>query len=123
MLPLPRFGSSDIKRICAFAPASLTVRLNQDPTKAQANLNSMNNCVIVLSKRELGEAIASFQEWLSNNFGNVDSMVGYLVTMKTIEFVSHCMRRTDEVAAYAAYFRLKQGRVPRPAPWHFFEMF
>ena len=85
------------------------LRLSPDATKAQANLNQMNNCLIVLSKREFGEALTHFQSWFSDNFGNVDTMVGYLVMMKTIEFVSQLMRKTDEIVAYATYYRLRQG--------------
>ena len=84
------------------------LRLNQDPTKVQANLNAMNNCLIVLSKRELVEALTYFQAWVTENFGDIDTMVGYLVTIKTIEFVGHGMRRTDEIVAYANYFCLRQ---------------
>jgi hypothetical protein len=72
----------------------------------------MNNCLIVLSKREFGEALTHFQSWFSDNFGNVDTMVGYLVMMKTIEFVSQLMRKTDEIVAYATYYRLRQGERP-----------
>ena len=85
------------------------LRLNLDATKVQANLNATNNCLIVLSKREFGEALTYFQSWFTKSFGNVDTMVGYLVTTKTIEFVSQLMRKTDEIVAYANYFRLKQG--------------
>ena len=35
--------------------------------------------------------------------------VGYLVMTKTIEFVGQLMRKTDEIVAYANYFRLRQG--------------
>ena len=83
------------------------LQLKQDPTKVQANLNAMNNCLVVLAKRELGEALTYFQAWVTENFGDIDTMVGYLVTIRTIEFVGHGMRRADEIVAYANYFRLR----------------
>ena len=85
------------------------LRLNLDPTKVQANMNAMTNCLIVLSKRELGEALTYFQSWFTENFGNVDTMVGYLVNTKTIEFVSQLMRRTDEIVAHANLLSFESG--------------
>jgi len=90
------------------------LRSNKNPTILSCNTNSLNNTVLTLMERTVGESMEEFQSWFATNVGEVDSLVGFLITIATIEFVSHCIRQTDEITAYAVYFRLKQGNNQNP---------
>ena len=81
---------------------------DKDPTLFCADTSPLNSALMDRMDRGVGERLQSFQTWLSSSVGDADSLVGYKITLATIEFVSQCVRQTDQVTAYNTYFRAKQ---------------